>query len=122
MTMTNAEWCIKNGYKFSDIHIGVRYKGYLRTGEFVVRIKNEKIDTFKSKLEFADEALKEWLDMEHEETEAKHNDVKHAYWIDMGLDDVHVCSHCDKVVVFMNGNEPSYCPYCGARMDGKDNE
>lgn len=66
--MTNAEWMIKNGYKFSDIHIGVRYKGYLRTGEFVVRIKNEKIDTFKSKLEFADEALKEWLDMEHVES------------------------------------------------------
>lgn len=122
MAMTNAEWMIKNGYKFSDIHIGVRYKGYLRTGEFVVRIKNEKIDTFKSKLEFVDEALKEWLDMEHEETETKHNDVKHAYWIDMRLDDVHVCSNCDKVVVFSNGNDLIYCPYCGARMDGKDNE
>lgn len=119
--MKNAEWMIKHGYRFSDVHV---WRSCSRSGEFVVRIKEEKIDTFKPKIEFTetDEAFKEWLDMEHEETEDKHNDVKHAHWIDMRLDDVHVCSHCDKVVVFSNGNDLIYCPYCGARMDGKGNE
>lgn len=67
-------------------------------------------------------ALMEHLDDKDKRRRSKTDLVKHAHWIDMRLDDVHVCSHCDKVVVFMNGNEPNYCPYCGARMDEKGNE
>lgn len=64
--MKNAEWVIKNGYNFSDVHV---WRSCSRSGEFVVRIKEEKIDTFKPKIEFTetDEAFKEWLDMEHVE-------------------------------------------------------
>lgn len=64
--MNNGEWLVKNGYKFSDVHVW--YSGS-KSGEFVVRIKEEKIDTFKSKLEFpeTDGVFKEWLDMKHKE-------------------------------------------------------
>ena len=66
MAMTNAEWMIQQGYKFSDVHV---WYSCSKSDEFVVRIKEKKIDTFKSKLEFpeTDEAFVEWLDMEHKE-------------------------------------------------------
>lgn len=65
--MNNGEWLVKNGYKFSDVH--VIYKGFERHNDLVVRIKDEKVDAFKSKLKFPElyEALVEWLDMEHVE-------------------------------------------------------
>lgn len=109
MTMTNAEWMIKNGYKFSELRWSFTHPDICR---FYLNDKN--VGKVSSLSIF--EATKTWLDMEHEETEA----IKHAHWVDMRLDDVHVCSHCDNVVLFMNGNEPNYCPYCGARMDAKD--
>lgn len=115
MTMTNAEWCVKNNIKFKEIHVPYDTKAK----EAKIVYKNKEIGRSKiCDTSFA--ALKAWLDMDHEETEVKHKDVKHAHWIDMRLDDVHVCSHCDNVVVFMNGNDPVYCPYCGARMDEED--
>lgn len=121
--MKNWEWMIKQGYKFSDIGVVQPYQ----YGEFTIYITEkcpEDSYNIVGKVNAYDKlnALEKWLDAEHKETEDKPKYVKHAHWIDMRLDDVHVCSHCDEVVVFMNGNEPNYCPYCGARMDEKDDE
>ena len=66
--MKNAEWMIKQGYKFSDLHI--RFKGFEKTNTFVVRYKGEKIDEFKLRNKdelFIECAYKKWLDMEHKE-------------------------------------------------------
>ena len=127
MTMTNAEWCIKNNIQFKKLgtapflnpmydsqYVSIGY--YDITGNY-----NECYNGKRLGKSIADNILS-WLDMKHEETEIKQNSVKHAHWVDMRLDDVHVCSHCDNVVVFSNGNDLMYCPYCGARMDEKDDE
>ena len=50
-------------------------------------------------------------------------EVKHAHWIDrnIGWGGV-ICSYCkweDKVLI---GDNYHYCPNCGAKMDGKENE
>lgn len=80
VTMTNAEWMIQQGYKFSDVHV---WYSCSKSDEFVVRIKEKKIDTFKSKLEFpeTDEAFAEWLDMEHKEPIL--DDVERRYLADV---------------------------------------
>lgn len=58
--MTNAEWIIKNGYKFSDLHFS-----YDNNGDIVISL-NDKILVRGLYIPFED-ALKRWLDMEHEE-------------------------------------------------------
>lgn len=65
MTMTNAEWMIKNGYKFSDLT--VRYLNAAERNKFVVLYKDEKVGAFEldEELVFNDYAYKKWLDMEH---------------------------------------------------------
>lgn len=68
MTMTNAEWMIKNGYKFSNLF--VRRLSNEERNKFVVRYNNEKIDYFELNechISFNDSAYKKWLDMEHVE-------------------------------------------------------
>lgn len=68
MTMTNAEWMIKNGYKFSNLF--VRRLSNEERNKFVVRYNNEKIDYFELNechISFSDSAYKKWLDMEHKE-------------------------------------------------------
>lgn len=68
MTMTNAEWMIKNGYKFSNLF--VRRLSNEERNKFVVRYNNEKIDYFELNechISFNDSAYKKWLDMEHKE-------------------------------------------------------
>lgn len=66
MTMTNAEWMIKNGYKFSNLF--VRRLSNEERNKFVVRYNNEKIDYFElNECLFNDSAYKKWLDMEHKE-------------------------------------------------------
>lgn len=68
MTMTNAEWMIKNGYKFSNLF--VRSLSNEERNKFVVRYNNEKIDYFELNechISFNDSAYKKWLDMEHKE-------------------------------------------------------
>lgn len=68
MTMTNAEWMIKNGYKFSNLF--VRHLSNEERNKFVVRYNNEKIDYFELNechISFNDSAYKKWLDMEHKE-------------------------------------------------------
>lgn len=61
MTMTNAEWMIKNGYKFSDIHYV--FSIYHKT--FCVYLNGKIVGEVISKS--YPEALKKWLDMEHVE-------------------------------------------------------
>ena len=58
--MTNAEWMIKNGYKFSDLHFS-----YDNNGDIVISL-NDKILVRGLYIPFED-ALKRWLDMEHDE-------------------------------------------------------
>lgn len=68
MTMTNAEWMIKQGYKFSNLF--VRCLSNEERNKFVVRYNNEKIDYFELNechISFNDSAYKKWLDMEHKE-------------------------------------------------------
>ena len=55
--MTNAEWMIKNGYKFSDLHFSVD-----SNGDIVISL-NDKILVRGLHIPFED-ALKRWLDME----------------------------------------------------------
>lgn len=68
MTMTNAEWMIKHGYKFSNLF--VRRLSNEERNKFVVRYNNEKIDYFELNechISFNDSAYKKWLDMEHKD-------------------------------------------------------
>ena len=62
MTMTNAEWCIKNNIKFQEIHIP--YDAKAKEAKIIYR--NKEIGRSK----FCDTpftTLKVWLDMEHVE-------------------------------------------------------
>lgn len=58
--MTNAEWIIKNGYKFSDLLFS-----FENNGDIVISL-NDKILVRGLYIPFED-ALKRWLDMEHDE-------------------------------------------------------
>lgn len=58
--MTNAEWMIKNGYKFSDLHFSCD-----NNGDIVISL-NDKILVRELFITF-EYALKRWLDMEHDE-------------------------------------------------------
>lgn len=61
MTMTNAEWCIKNGYKFSDLRWDFMKEPGI--GSFYLNDKNVgKVSSLSIY-----EALKTWLDAEHVE-------------------------------------------------------
>ena len=58
--MTNAEWMIKNGYKFSDLHF------YFDNNLDLVISLNDRILIRGQNILFGD-ARKRWLDMEHDE-------------------------------------------------------
>lgn len=57
--MTNAEWMIKNGYKFSDLHFLCD-----NNGDIVISL-NDKILVRGGYIPF--DNFKRWLDMEHDE-------------------------------------------------------
>ena len=109
--MKNAEWMIKQGYKFSDLHI--RFKGFEKTNTFVVRYKGEKIDEFKLRNKnelFIECAYKKWLDMEHKEPILDDAEKQYLsavikpfrkYVISIRLQDVGVTSN-QRVTVFYN--------------------
>ena len=59
--MNNAEWMIKNGYKFSDLHCS-----YMQPGSICSFYLNDKNVGKVSGLSFF-KAIKTWLDMEHVE-------------------------------------------------------
>ena len=62
MTMTNAEWCVKNKIKFQEIHVS--YDAEKKEAKIIYRGK----EIGRSKIydtSFA--TLKAWLDMEHKE-------------------------------------------------------
>ena len=44
--------------------------------------------------------------------------VEHGHWIDNKHTDTAICSECKCVFT----DETNYCPNCGAKMDGGDNE
>lgn len=49
--------------------------------------------------------------------------VKHGHWIDTGWADYYLnkeyrCSWCDRV----DYARSNFCPYCGAKMDGDNND
>lgn len=64
-----------------------------------------------------------------EQNKAKSNhvsEVKHGKWIydisDVGWTDYYGCSVCRNLITVEGQDEDlyPYCPYCGARMDGKE--
>lgn len=62
MTMTNAEWCIKQGYKFRELTC----KGS-KTGncDYNILLNNKCVGKVKNS--YSNEAITTWLDMEHVE-------------------------------------------------------
>lgn len=63
MTMTNAEWMIKSGYKFKDIYIG---HSRLENRIYEIYIGTALIDTYRVHDEITwCEVLMNWLDMKH---------------------------------------------------------
>lgn len=65
MTMTNAEWCIKQGYKFSDLYI---YGKYNNDHNWIWHIQLFKADIDEISNEDAIiDVLTAWLDAEHVE-------------------------------------------------------
>lgn len=80
-----------------------------------------------------DDAGSEFADMiEHEEA-IERSPIAHAHWITKypnkrtGKAYSHTCSKCGKTVydsrqVSIDEMGYYFCPYCGARMDGKDGE
>ena len=53
-------------------------------------------------------------------------EVRHSYWqcsnVRMSSRDI-TCRYCHRTETINNGNEDfEYCPHCGAKMDGKDEE
>ena len=53
-------------------------------------------------------------------------EVRHSYWqcsnVRMSSRDI-TCRYCHRTETISNGNEDfEYCPHCGAKMDGKDEE
>lgn len=131
MAMTNAEWLLKQGIKFRHIAVynytlsaepqSISIGYYDMDCEVVYHecYKGEKLGGT------AYDSILIWLDMEHEETEAKNNNVKHAHWIHdhdvehYGKSDGAYwrCSSCGRIL--KDSNWFSYCPMCGARMDGE---
>lgn len=71
MTMTNAEWCIKNGYKFRDIDASRKDDSNWEF-EFKIRASDGSIKTIgylkTYNSMYPSEAALEWLDMEHVES------------------------------------------------------
>ena len=53
-------------------------------------------------------------------------EVRHSYWqcsnVRMSSRDI-TCRYCHRTETISNGKEDfEYCPHCGAKMDGKDEE
>lgn len=65
MAMTNAEWCIKQGYKFNDINVLYTKD----VGVYAISIKKNGAYTCLGTIKkfCAIYAFMEWLDMEHKE-------------------------------------------------------
>lgn len=69
MTMTNAEWCIKQGYKFNDINVFYTKEN----GVYAISIKKNGAYTCLGTIKtcaiyaFAIYAFMEWLDQEHKD-------------------------------------------------------
>lgn len=72
MTMTNAEWMIKNGYKFSDVCLAGS------DDTIAISLNGKSLGKVPGFAYFA--AFREWLDMEHKEhKEPILNDVERRY-------------------------------------------
>ena len=61
--MTNAEWMIKNGYKFSDLCCFVTSCN----GDYILRLNGKYVGSVTSFC--CPMAIEEWLDAEHKEPE-----------------------------------------------------
>lgn len=65
MTMTNAEWMIKNGYKFSNLYA---YGEYDNDGNFIwhIRLSKADIEEISAEHDYVN-VITAWLDAEHKE-------------------------------------------------------
>ena len=52
--------------------------------------------------------------------------VRHGRWEELDEEGCYSCSVCGNPWIIIDGtpqdNEMYFCPYCGAKMDGKENE
>ena len=52
--------------------------------------------------------------------------VRHGYWIEQCEESLYSCSACGTEWITIEGtpkeNGMDFCPHCGAKMDGKENE
>ena len=105
--MTNAEWMIKNGYKFGDLQFGDLLFSFDSNGDTVISL-NDKILARGQYIP----SLKRWLDKEHEEYEEESflNNAEKKYLravIKPFRDKVtYICK-----VDFVNFNNPEGCVY-----------
>lgn len=63
MTMTNAEWCIKNKIEFYRLHVN----RLVDADEFEIMIDNKTISEIHVFDSSETDAILSWLDMEHKE-------------------------------------------------------
>ena len=61
-TMTNAEWCIKQGYKFRELTCKCSKTGNY---DYDILLNNKCVGKVKNS--YSNEAITTWLDMEHAE-------------------------------------------------------
>lgn len=104
--MTNAEWMIKNGYKFSDLRCCFDSS----SGDIVISLYNKILirRVRRGYISFND-FLKRWLDKEHEEEQIL-NDVEKKYLsavIKPFRDKVNYICKVD----FVNFDNPEGCVY-----------
>ena len=62
MKMTNAEWCIKQGYKFRELTCKCSKTGNY---DYDILLNNKCVGKVKDS--YSNEAITTWLDMEHKE-------------------------------------------------------
>lgn len=52
--------------------------------------------------------------------------VRHGYWEELDEEGCYCCSACNNPWIIIDGtpqdNDMNFCPNCGAKMDGKENE
>ena len=89
-------------------------------GEFTQSLKNtlEVYDPYSDGYEDGVERIEDWLEFNYVDAV----EVVHGRWEkehdDLDIDRGWKCSHCNGSVYEMTYEPYQYCPHCGAKMDG----
>lgn len=91
--------------------------------------RDEIIEELEEEIEAGDEALDEnvWVNRGlrialkdiKKQPAAAVQPVRHGHWIGVDYDTFFECSECKNMT---DWQRYKYCPYCGARMDGEQND